>query len=90
MTLPYRPCAGILLLNKHDQIFVGERIDRPGAWQMPQGGIDVGEDTEAAALRELEEEIGVKAKDVKLLGHTTDWIIYDLPDELKGLSLIHI
>ena len=51
---------------------------------MPQGGIDVGEDTEAAALRELEEEIGVKAKDVKLLGHTTDWIIYDLPDELKG------
>ena len=84
MTLPYRPCAGILLLNKHDQIFVGERIDRPGAWQMPQGGIDDGEDTEAAALRELEEEIGVQAKDVELLGRTADWILYNLPDELKG------
>lgn len=84
MSLPYRPCAGIVLLNSHDQIFVGERLDRPGAWQMPQGGIDEGETPEHAALRELEEEIGVSPADTELLGRTQDWVLYDLPDHLKG------
>lgn len=84
MGLPYRPCAGILLLNRHDQIFVGERLDRPGAWQMPQGGIDEGESPEVAALRELEEEIGVRADQVQLLAQTEDWVLYDLPEHLKG------
>lgn len=84
MALPYRPCAGILLLNSNDQIFVGERLDRPGAWQMPQGGIDEGESPEVAALRELEEEIGVRADQVQLLAQTQDWVLYDLPDHLKG------
>lgn len=82
--LPYRPCAGILLLNEQDQIFVGERLDRPGAWQMPQGGIDDGESPDVAALRELEEEIGVAANQVEMLARTSDWVLYDLPDRLKG------
>lgn len=82
--LPYRPCAGILLLNKRNQIFVGERLDRPDAWQMPQGGIDKGEKPQTAAFRELEEEIGVRADQVELLGQTEDWVLYDLPDHLKG------
>ncbi len=82
--LPYRPCAGILLLNKCNQIFVGERLDRPDAWQMPQGGIDEGEAPQIAAFRELEEEIGVRADQVELLGQTADWVLYDLPDHLKG------
>lgn len=73
-SLPYRPCAGILLLNRYDQIFVGERLDRPDAWQMPQGGIDDGEEPETAALRELEEEIGVLADQVEMLGQTADWV----------------
>lgn len=82
--LPYRPCAGILLVNEAGLVFVGERLDRPGAWQMPQGGIDPGETPEGAAVRELEEEIGVSARDVEILSRTEDWILYDLPDHLKG------
>ena len=57
--LPYRPCAGLILLNDQNKVFVAKRIDMPSdAWQMPQGGIDEGEDAEQAAMRELEEEIG--------------------------------
>ncbi len=79
----YRPCAGILLLNSENQIFTGERLDTPGAWQMPQGGIDPGEKPEQAALRELEEEIGVTPKSVIIEAQTKDWIYYDLPDHLQ-------
>ncbi|UTW55821.1 RNA pyrophosphohydrolase [Kordiimonas sp. SCSIO 12610] len=82
--LPYRPCVGIMLINEDGQIFTAERLDKPGAWQMPQGGIDKGEDIEAAALRELEEETSVKPSDVKILAKTSDWISYDLPDHLVG------
>lgn len=82
--LPYRPCAGILLTNKAGQIFVGERIDMPGAWQMPQGGIDDGENHEEAALRELEEEIGVRPRHVEVLACTKDWVTYNLPAHLLG------
>ena len=81
-TLPYRPCAGVMLINDADLIFTAERLDMPGAWQMPQGGIDEGEDAETAAFRELEEETGVPASAVTLLGSTKDWITYDLPDDL--------
>lgn len=84
--LPYRPCAGVCLINKNGLIFGGKRIDNPiDAWQMPQGGIDAGEDVKAAAFRELEEETGVTSAKVKLLAFTRDWLPYDLPEELKGV-----
>ena len=72
-----------MVLNREGKIFVGRRNDTPfEAWQMPQGGVDEGEDLEAAALRELEEEIGTRQVDV--LGRTRGWLTYDLPAELIG------
>ncbi len=82
--LPYRPCVGVVLANTDGLIFTGERVDTPGAWQMPQGGIDKGETPEEAALRELEEETGVSTALATLEGMTPDWITYDLPDHLIG------
>ncbi|MBU2866084.1 RNA pyrophosphohydrolase [Pacificibacter marinus] len=83
-SLPYRSCVGVMLMNKDGDIFVGERIDTPGAWQMPQGGIDAGEDAKEAALRELWEETGVDPEHVDLLAQTSNWLTYDLPDHLIG------
>ncbi|CAN5240776.1 RNA pyrophosphohydrolase [soil metagenome] len=84
--LPYRPCVGIMMVNRDGLVFVGQRIDSKegDAWQMPQGGVDPGEDAEAAALRELGEETGVKPDHVQLLARTKDELLYDLPDELIG------
>ena len=87
--LPYRPCAGIMLANRKGLVFVGQRLDAaeslyPDAWQMPQGGIDAGEEAEAAALRELWEETGVIADHVQIIGRTSEEYFYDLPDELLG------
>lgn len=82
--LPYRPCVGVVLANAQGLVLTGERIDTPGAWQMPQGGVDDGEALEIAALRELEEETGVPAALVTIEAHTDDWITYDLPDHLVG------
>lgn len=81
--LPYRPCVGIMLANKHGDIFVGRRIDSDiDAWQMPQGGIDPGEDPAATALRELEEETGVRPESVRFVASVGRWIAYDLPREM--------
>ncbi|MFN3188787.1 MAG: RNA pyrophosphohydrolase [Candidatus Paceibacteria bacterium] len=82
--LPYRPCAGVVLLNAQGLIWAGERLDRPGAWQMPQGGIDPGETPHQAALRELTEETGVAPDMVEVLAETPGWVTYDLPPELLG------
>ena len=82
-TLPYRPCAGMMVINNDGHVFVGARLDNDAdAWQMPQGGIDEDEDPREAALRELREEIGTD--NVQIIAEIDDWLTYDLPDELMG------
>ncbi len=92
--LPYRPCVGIMVLNDRGLAWAGRRIVQPdtdelsGAtqlWQMPQGGVDKGEDAREAAYRELYEETGMKS--VSFLAETPDWITYDLPEHLVGVAL---
>lgn len=86
--LPYRPCVGLMLLNREGRAFIGRRTDGPEhvddtrAWQMPQGGIDPGEDPWPAALRELYEETNVRS--VEKLGESKDWYRYDIPREIAG------
>ncbi|HWM30680.1 MAG TPA: RNA pyrophosphohydrolase [Methyloceanibacter sp.] len=89
--LPYRPCVGVMLIDARGRVFVGRRSDRPDApegaghwWQMPQGGLDEGEDPETAARRELEEETGVRS--VRFIARTRDWLVYDLPSHLVGVA----
>ncbi|WP_226783147.1 RNA pyrophosphohydrolase [Oceaniglobus trochenteri] len=83
--LPYRPCVGVVLANARGEVFVGQRIDSSAAaWQMPQGGIDKGEDPRTAALRELREETGVTPDLVRIEAETEGWIRYDLPTDLVG------
>ena len=83
--LPYRPCAGVMLLNAERQVFVGQRLDSASdAWQMPQGGIDPGEDPEAAALRELGEETGIAPHLAEILARSPREHLYDLPPHLMG------
>lgn len=75
--------VGAVLMNGDGRIFVAKRIDTPGeAWQMPQGGIDEGEDPEDAVMRELEEETGTAL--ARIVDQTEDWLTYDLPPELRG------
>ena len=81
--LPYRPCVGVMLINGSGRVFVGQRNDRFGdAWQMPQGGVEPGEDVRTAVLRELEEETGVTPDLVEIIAQTEDWLTYDLPHDL--------
>lgn len=84
--LPYRPCVGIMLVNADGKVFVGKRIDnREGDWwQMPQGGVDKGEDLRGAAYRELWEETGAQKAQVTFLAQTKEALLYDLPDALMG------
>ena len=82
--LPLRKGVGVVLLNKNNQIFVAKRIDNPNDyWQMPQGGIDKGEDPLEAAIRELKEETSIK--NVQLIQVIKDEITYFLPDNLLGI-----
>jgi putative (di)nucleoside polyphosphate hydrolase len=89
--LPYRPCAGLVVLNAEGLIWLGRRIGElvqqeiQYRWQMPQGGIDAGEDPQTAALRELYEETGIRS--VEVLAESKDWIHYDLPPESVGIAL---
>lgn len=90
-SLPYRPNVGAALFDGEGRIFVARRADRPnaegfaGGWQLPQGGIDAGEDPAAAVMRELAEEIGTSK--AVIIGEHPDWLTYDLPLELLGRTL---
>ncbi|CAN7490397.1 RNA pyrophosphohydrolase [Devosia sp. LjRoot3] len=92
-SLPYRDCVGIAVFNAQGNVFVGRRkaddpeksTDYDAPWQMPQGGIDAGEDPLRAALRELYEETSISS--VSLLAEAPEWIYYDLPDEQLGKAL---
>lgn len=88
-SLPYRPCVGALVVNLDGLVFVGHRTDGPEEpegpgtwWQMPQGGIDDGEDPRNAVFRELYEETSIRS--VTLFAESRDWFVYDLPPELVG------
>lgn len=86
--LPYRPCVGVMLLNSAGHAFIGRRLGGPEhvdddhVWQMPQGGIDPGEDTWEAARRELFEETSVRS--IEKLGETAGWLTYDIPRTIAG------
>lgn len=91
MSLPYRPNVGAVLFNAAGLILVARRADMPnaegapGGWQLPQGGMDEGEDPAVAVFRELEEEIGTAKADI--LAEHPEWLNYDLPPELIGKAL---
>ena len=80
----YRPNVGIILINGENKVWLGRRAGASGSrnWQFPQGGVDPGEDLEAAAFRELHEETGVKSAEV--LDRTRGWIAYDFPKGFAG------
>lgn len=86
--LPYRPCVGLAVFNKAGKVFVGcriggpEHVDADHCWQMPQGGIDEGEDPYEAALRELYEETNIRS--IRKLDEVEDWLKYDLPQSVAG------
>ena len=81
--LPYRPNVGVMVINGSGDVFVAQRLEHyADAWQMPQGGINLGEDARVAALRELEEETGIPASKVTILAETDGWIPYELPADL--------
>jgi len=83
--LPYRPGAGVMLLNREGKVFVAQRLDSTlEAWQMPQGGLDEGEDPEEGALRELEEETGIPRSRVEIIARCPIELTYDLPPDLVG------
>jgi len=88
--LPYRPNVGAVLFNPAGLVFVARRADAAnaegpaGGWQLPQGGIDAGEDPRTAVLRELEEEIGTR--DAEVIGEHPEWLTYDLPPDLLGIA----
>lgn len=90
-TLPYRQCVGIMLLNKDGRVWTGRRVAKwtgdqsAYIWQMPQGGIDKGEQPAEAAIRELREETGITSADI--IAELGDWLTYDLPEPLLGIAL---
>ena len=86
-TSEYRPAVGIMLLNSAQLVWVGQRFGVTAeAWQMPQGGIDLGETAEAAALRELNEETGISSSLAEIIAVSRDWHQYDVPPEMAKMA----
>ena len=82
----YRPAAGVMLVNRENKVWVGQRRDSTlEAWQMPQGGLDEGEDPQDGALRELEEETGIVRHLVEIVARAPRELTYDLPEDLIGV-----
>jgi putative (di)nucleoside polyphosphate hydrolase len=87
-SLPYRPCVGLAVFNREGLVFIGRRLNGPEhvdavhVWQMPQGGIDAGEEAWPAAKRELYEETNIRS--VEKLGGSKEWLCYDIPREIVG------
>jgi putative (di)nucleoside polyphosphate hydrolase len=88
--LPFRPCVGVMVLNREGLAFIGRRIDGPEhidqthVWQMPQGGIDPGEEPWPAAARELREETNMRS--IERIAEIADWLNYEIPREIVGLA----
>lgn len=82
--LPYRLNVGAVLFSREGLVFVGQRKGFPDSWQLPQGGVDAGEDLHQAILRELQEEIGTNKAEI--LAEHPDWLVYDLPPQLLGVA----
>ncbi|MCK6544517.1 RNA pyrophosphohydrolase [Myxococcota bacterium] len=80
----FRAGVGIIVTRADGTVLAIERPRQPGQWQLPQGGIDKGEDAETAALRELEEETGLQRRDVREVTRHDDWLVYELPRELRS------
>jgi putative (di)nucleoside polyphosphate hydrolase len=80
----FRANAGILVVNHQGKVLVLQRADVPGAWQLPQGGIDEGEEPDTAALRELGEETGIDPSAVTLVAEYPEWLTYELPEKLRN------
>jgi putative (di)nucleoside polyphosphate hydrolase len=86
--LPYRPGVGVMLFNRDGLVFIGRRLEGPEhvdlthSWQMPQGGIDPGEEPWPAAVRELQEETNIRS--VERIGEIADWLKYDIPRQIVG------
>lgn len=84
-SLPYRPAAAVMLINQENKVWVGQRRDSTlEAWQMPQGGLDAGEDAQAGALRELHEETGIAPDLVEIIARSRQELLYELPADLIG------
>src|SRR5262245_39193474 len=89
-SLPYRPCVGLMVLNRAGLVFIGRRLGGPEhvddthQWQMPQGGVDPGEDPWPAALRELHEETNIRS--VQRLGEVAQWLSYYIPRDIVGTA----
>jgi putative (di)nucleoside polyphosphate hydrolase len=88
--LPYRPCVGTMVINPEGRVFIGRRssgpehVDLTHVWQMPQGGVDPGEDPWQAALRELYEETSIRS--AEKLGEIGEWLSYDLPEDVARVA----
>ncbi|WP_299307382.1 RNA pyrophosphohydrolase [uncultured Croceicoccus sp.] len=82
----YRPCAGLMIVNEDGRVFVGKRLDTKEGdwWQMPQGGVDPGEDMHDAAFREMYEETGIRSDKARIEAQSEEELFYNLPEELKG------